>query len=109
MTHTTTTTGDKAMKTLIETAKAEAIEKWHGYDEANLIKAIEDGLVEGDRICVGPDCYCEIHGDEAVMIQDKEVMGRPKLSSLSDEQIERITIRKAVDAAKVSHSIGGAQ
>ena len=100
----------KATKeTMIETAKAEATKKWNGYHLPNLIAAIEAGLVDGDRICVGPDCFCEIHGDEAVMIQDKEEKGRPKLSELSDEQIERITIRKAVDAAKVSHSVGCVQ
>ena len=102
----------KSTEKMIEQAKIEAMTKWKGYHESNLVTAIETGLVHGDRICVGPDCYCVIDGDHAVIIirdsGEDEVLGREMLSDLTDEQVERITIRKAVDAAKVGHSVGAA-
>lgn len=76
------------------------------YNMDALTAAIEEGLIDGDRIWVGGNHYAHIIGAEVSVQADGKESLRQTLESLTDKQIEQMIVAKAVAASRRGASTG---
>ena len=76
------------------------------YNVAALIAAVEEGLVDGDKIWIGGNHYAHIIGDEVSVQADGKESLRQTIESLTDKQVEQMIVAKAVDISRRGSSMG---
>ena len=91
---------------LINQATEEARVTFTAFDPRRIAEAIEAGLIDGDRVHLGGKLVAHIHGSDVAMVNDDIETARMPLDKLSEQQRDRMLVRKAVRASRVGVSTG---
>ena len=91
----------------IEATKAEHRKRdGYSFDDRKIEAAIDEGLVDGDKVHLGGKLIAHIHEGVAAMVNDGETTAAIPIESLTDEQRDRMLVLKAVQTSKKGYSIG---